>query len=60
MMSNKETNLYIILDSEIMQFRDMNLTDLDNKYKIHDLDTSIPFGKKYLSKDEKENNEIER
>ena len=43
-----------------MQFRDMNLTDLDNKYKIHDLDTSIPFWKKYLSKDEKENNEIER
>ncbi|MEE0769452.1 MAG: hypothetical protein UIT70_06330 [Clostridia bacterium] len=52
--------LVYYLDSEIMQFRDMNLTDLDNKYKIHDLDTSIPFWKKYLSKDEKENNEIER
>ena len=38
--------LVYYLDSEIMQFRDMNLTDLDNKYKIHDLDTSIPFWKK--------------
>jgi len=46
--------LVYCLDLDIMQFRSMDVTDLDNKYKIHDLDTANPFWKKYLRTDERE------
>ncbi len=48
------------LDLDIMQFRNMDLIELDDKYKIHDLDTANPFWKKYLSKDERENDELQK
>ena len=38
----------------------MDVTDLDNKYKIHDLDTANPFWKKYLRTDERENDEFQK
>lgn len=52
--------LVYCLDLDIMQFRNMDLIELDNKYKIHDLDTANPFWKKYLSKDEREIDEFQK
>ena len=48
------------LDLGIMKFKNMELTELDTKYKIHDLDKASPFWKKYLSKDERENDELQK
>ena len=45
-MNNKKQDVYC-LDLDIMLFRNMNVTKLDSKYKIHDLDTANPFWKKY-------------
>lgn len=55
----KEQMVYC-LDLDIMQFRNMDVTELDNKYKIHDLDTANPFWKKYLSKDVRENEDMQK
>lgn len=52
--------LVYCLDLDIMQFRSMAVTELDNKYKIHDLDTANPFWKKYLSKDVRETDEFQK
>lgn len=52
--------LVYCLDLDIMQFRSMDVTDLDNKYKIHNLDTANPFWKKYLRADERENDEFQK
>lgn len=52
--------LVYCLDLDIMQFRSMDVTELDNNYKIHDLDTANPFWKKYLSKDERKNDEFQK
>lgn len=52
--------LVYCLDLDIMQFRSMAVTELDNKYKIHDLDTTNPFWKKYLSKDVRETDEFQK
>lgn len=52
--------LVYCLDLEIMQFRNMDVIELDSKYKIHDLDTANPFWKKYLSKDERKIDEFQK
>lgn len=52
--------LVYCLDLDIMQFRNMNVIELDNKYKINDLDTANPFWKKYLTKNERETDEFEK
>lgn len=44
----------------MMQFRNMDVTELDSKYKIHDLDMTTPFWKKYLSRDERETEELQK
>lgn len=56
----QKEQLVYCLDLEIMKFRDMDVTELDNKYKIHDLDTASPFWKKYLCNDERENDEFQK
>ncbi len=48
------------LDLDIMQFRNMDVIELDSEYKIHDLDTASPFWKKYLSKEVRETDEFQK
>ena len=37
-----------ILDTDEVKFKDINLREFDEKYKVHDLDTAEPFWKTYL------------
>ena len=55
----KEKQLIYYLDTEKMQFKDLSLDEINNKYKTHNLDTTEPFWKKYLSKEEREKDKDE-
>ena len=56
----QKTQEVYCLDLDMMQFRNMDVTELDSKYKIHDLDTATPFWKKYLSRDERDTGEFQK
>lgn len=43
-----------ILETEEMKFESIELKELDEKYKVHDLDTTEPFWKRFMQ--ERENN----
>lgn len=55
-----EQQMVYYLDSETMQFRNIKLNELGDKYKTHNLDTAEPFWKKYLSKEERESDELQK
>ena len=48
------------LESDIMQFRNISVNELEDKYKTHNLDTVEPFWKKYLSKEERKSDELQK
>lgn len=41
-----------ILDTEEMYFKSISLEEFDKNFKVHDLDTTEPFWKKYMQKKE--------
>lgn len=56
----EEQQMVYYLDSETMQFRNIKLNELGDKYKTHNLDTAEPFWRKYLSKEERESDELQK
>ncbi len=49
-----------ILDAKTGQFIDTDLVEFDKEYKIHELDTTEPFWKKYLQESERQDSEMHR
>ena len=59
--SEEMKNQIRLLNTEKMQFENMNVQNLDEKYKVHDLDTINPFWKKYLQEKEiQQENDLEK
>lgn len=54
----KREQMVYCLDSEMMKFIDMDVEELDNKYKLHDLDIVKPFWEKYLIQKERGTDEL--
>jgi len=49
-----------LLNTEKMQFENIDIPEFDHQYKTHNLDTAEPFWKRELTKNERENETIER
>ena len=47
-------NVVRLLNLEQMQFENVEVSEFDHCYKMHNLDTRDPFWKKYLKREEKE------
>ena len=56
----EEQQMAYYLDSETMRFRNISVNELEDKYKTHNLDTAEPFWKKYLSKEERKSDELQK
>ena len=48
-----------LLDLKGKQFKDIDLLDFDKKYRLHNLDMTTPFWKKYLPEAKKIKKETE-
>ncbi len=50
----------MVLDTDLMQIKGIDISEFDKNFKLHDLNNVQPFWKKYLSIDEKTNEELEK